>query len=52
MRVKEKMEVPGTRNFSTEIDAVEFAKDRVAEHWIVHCYGPTKSGWVVDWWVQ
>ena len=50
--MKVKKGVPGVQKFLTEIEAVEFAKDRVAEHWVVHCYGPTRNGWVVEWWVQ
>ena len=50
--MKEKKEVPGVQTFLTKIEAMEFAKDRVEEMWVVHCYGPTTKGWVVDWWCQ
>ena len=45
-------DTPGIKEFKTEHEAVEFAKERVAEHWVVHCYGPIKDWWVVDWWCQ
>ena len=48
---------PGEAEFLTEIEAVEFAKERVAEFWIVHCRGPVprrfnSDVWIVAWWCQ
>ena len=48
----EKMERPGEVAFITRETAMEFAKARIEECWIVHCYHPEEDKWMVAWWCQ
>jgi hypothetical protein len=50
--MNEKMERPGEVEFTTREVAMQFAKARVEENWIVHCYCPKGEKWVVSWWCQ
>jgi len=43
---------PGTKKFKTAPEAVAFAKERVAEYWIVHCRPVGDGTWEVNWWCQ
>lgn len=48
----EKMERPGEESFIARDTAMEFAKARIEENWIVHCYQPNEYKWMVAWWCQ
>lgn len=42
---------PGSATFAHMQDAMGFAKVRVEESWIVHCYyRASNAEWIVEWW--
>ena len=56
-------EKPGFKDFENEKEAIEFAKERVAEMWVTHYYPFNLNGkwvddkgefinWRVSWWCQ
>lgn len=46
-----KIPQPGEKKFIFKVDAIEFARQRVVEYWVVHLR-PCKEGWIVVWWCQ